>query len=332
MNALPDARDEFSSSFGGNTAKLTRSPSKAARLPQTVSNLKSIGEEDGWGASEKAAASAHEAKIMKAALGGATDKELEDMRPELGIFDSKSPTVLLNHDAEISAHEEALRRLNYKEGDDEPEFTPTPIEEPEPAPAPAAAVEEAAPADFFLDADYGGAVAEKKADVGDEDRDSEANVRALIAAGEREYDDEPPVAAVIEQPAAPAAAAAEPAPVVEPPAEEAARAAPVEPAAPAAPAPVVEPVVPEEPAAPVIENEEGGGGASVDSVIEGGIEGAATEALIDPEIDAIPVLGDIAMFGAGIAGALYTSFANKPEAPPEEHIANVLSSASQLGS
>ena len=76
----------------------------------------------------------------------------------------------------------------------------------------------------------------------------------------------------------------------------------------------------------------GSGIGGVGADIEGGVEAAATEALVDPEIDAIPVVGDVAMLAAGLAGALYTSFANKPDAPPIEHVQNVLSSASQLGS
>ena len=78
--------------------------------------------------------------------------------------------------------------------------------------------------------------------------------------------------------------------------------------------------------------ERGTGIGGIASDLEGGVEAATAEALIDPEIDAIPVIGDVAMLAAGIGGALYTSFANNPKASPEQHIRNVMSSATQLGS
>tara|TARA_R110000824_G_scaffold8748_1_gene39805 strand:- start:72 stop:398 length:327 start_codon:yes stop_codon:yes gene_type:complete len=78
--------------------------------------------------------------------------------------------------------------------------------------------------------------------------------------------------------------------------------------------------------------ERGSGIGGIASDLEGGVEAATAEAVLDPEIDAIPVIGDVAMLAAGIGGALYTSFANNPKATPEQHIRNVMSSATQLGS
>tara|TARA_R110000803_G_scaffold63077_1_gene123628 strand:- start:75 stop:1034 length:960 start_codon:yes stop_codon:yes gene_type:complete len=78
--------------------------------------------------------------------------------------------------------------------------------------------------------------------------------------------------------------------------------------------------------------ERGSGIGGIASDLEGGVEAATAEAVLDPEIDAIPIIGDVAMLAAGIGGALYTSFANNPKATPEQHIRNVMSSATELGS
>ena len=360
IRALPSPDQEFPS-------VTPTTSSRPPRFPKSVSNLKAIGEEESWGAGEKSAAAAHESKILNAALGGASNDELEEMRPELGIFDNKSdPRVLLNHDAEISAHDDVMRRLNFKKGDAPREFaTPiegegaTPIEEPEPEPAAAAAAPAAAaPAEepFFLDADYddGGAEQSKKAEPEDDQLDAiegEANIRDIAA---RERAQPPPA---VPEPAAdpldirgaeqelfgdPEPEPVQPAPpVIEEPAEPVLRqdgaipqglqSAKEGPTLKGAPDELLTNVASKE-TDRVIASRGSGIGGSLGADIEGGLGAAATEALVDPEIDAIPVVGDVAMLAAGLAGALYTSFANKPEAPPIEHVQNVLSSASQLGS
>ena len=360
IRALPSPDQEFPS-------VTPTTSSRPPRFPKSVSNLKAIGEEESWGAGEKSAAAAHESKILNAALGGASNDELEEMRPELGIFDNKSdPRVLLNHDAEISAHDDVMRRLNFKKGDAPREFaTPiegegaTPIEEPEPEPAAAAAAPAAAaPAEepFFLDADYddGGAEQTKRAEPEDDQLDAiegEANIRDIAA---RERAQPPPA---VPEPAAdpldirgaeqelfgdPEPEPVQPAPpVIEEPAEPVLRqdgaipqglqSAKEGPTLKGAPDELLTNVASKE-TDRVIASRGSGIGGSLGADIEGGLGAAATEALVDPEIDAIPVVGDVAMLAAGLAGALYTSFANKPEAPPIEHVQNVLSSASQLGS
>ena len=350
IRALPSPDQEFPS-------VTPTTSSRPPRFPKSVSNLKAIGEEESWGAGEKSAAAAHESKILNAALGGASNDELEEMRPELGIFDNKSdPRVLLNHDAEISAHDDVMRRLNFKKGDAPREFaTPiegegaTPIEEPEPEPAAAAAAPAAAaPAEepFFLDADYddGGAEQTKRAEPEDDQLDAvegEANIRLQREIDARERA-QPPAAAVPEPEAAPEPEPVQPAPpVIEEPAEPVLRqdgaipqglqSAKEGPTLKGAPDELLTNVASKE-TDRVIASRGSGIGGSLGADIEGGLGAAATEALVDPEIDAIPVVGDVAMLAAGLAGALYTSFANKPEAPPIEHVQNVLSSASQLGS
>ena len=369
IKALPSPDQEFAS-----VAPTTSS--RPPRLPKSVSNLKEIGEEESWGAGEKSAAAAHESKILNAALGGASNEELDEMRPELGIFDNKSdPRVLLNHDAEISAHDDVMKRLNFKKGDAAREFaTPiegegaTPIEEEE-APAPAAAAaaeapeeeEAAAPlaaGDFFLDADYddGGAVASKNAEPEDEQLDvidGEANIRDIAARERSQPAADPEPAAdpddirgaereLFGDPEPEAVQAAPP--IIEQPAEQVLRqdgaippglqSAKEGPTLKGAPEQLLTNVSSKETDRVIASRGSGIGGeaASIGTDIEGGVEAAATEALVDPEIDAIPVVGDVAMLAAGLAGALYTSFANKPEAPAIEHVQNVLSSASQLGS
>ena len=355
IRALPSPDQEFPS-------VTPTTSSRPPRFPKSVSNLKAIGEEESWGAGEKSAAAAHESKILNAALGGASNDELEEMRPELGIFDNKSdPRVLLNHDAEISAHDDVMRRLNFKKGDAPREFaTPiegegaTPIEEPEPEPAAAAPAPAEEP--FFLDADYddGGAEQTKRAEPEDDQLDAiegEANIRDIAA---RERAQPPPA---VPEPAAdpldirgaeqelfgdPEPEPVQPAPpVIEEPAEPVLRqdgaipqglqSAKEGPTLKGAPDELLTNVASKE-TDRVIASRGSGIGGSLGADIEGGLGAAATEALVDPEIDAIPVVGDVAMLAAGLAGALYTSFANKPEAPPIEHVQNVLSSASQLGS